>query len=242
MKYTLLQIVQNMLGSIGAESVSATSDTPEALLCVDLANIVYERIIYLYPWRHLQTGRGALSAGTYKNELKGPSNTIRIEDSTVWYGATEGQKVLVKYQEPDDFIAAQVNLKPSLTNIETVNGINVFNDRNPTYFTSFDGETYTFNNIPTTAGLVTGDSYAMYSVGPSARVTTGASTFNLPAQVYPFFRDLCVELAFLVLKNDVNKANIEETQAIKGLHKVLVEFPKLLLTKRQISYYNGVRT
>lgn len=230
MKLTLLELVNDMLTALTSEGVTTVSDTEESLTCVNICNRVFESLIYYYPWRHLQTGRGALTAGTYKNELKGPSNTIRIEDATVWYGdITDEGRSLVLYQSPEAFIAAQINMDPADDNIEAVNGINVYNDRNPTYFTSFDGLTYVFDSIPTTTGLLTADSFAAYAVGPSARVTTGSTTFNLPAQVYPYFRDMCIEMALLELKNEGREALIRDTKSWGMLRSTMRLYPKLLV-------------
>lgn len=221
---TLLQLVQDMLSAIGAESVSTVvsgSTTEDALLAVNLANRTYEDLISKYKWEHLKT-YGNLAAGSNLNELKGASGTLFIEGEQIYYGSNPDEQ-RVYWKDPEDFIRMTIGRNTSDSNVQAINNIKVYNDRNPTYVTTFDDETLVFDAIPDGSGLVTNDSYATYYAGPTARLSADAGQFDMPANAFPILRDFCIANAFAELaEDDINAARYER-KATNLLNKFLTQ-------------------
>lgn len=215
MQLTLLQIVQRMLTAIEAEAVDDVADTEEAAMCVTLANMAYEELIYRLDWDHLKSVT-ALTAATYKNELDGPSNTIEIDVDNVYYNGNR-----MTFVEPATFLSRLAGRDATASDVETVNNWVIVNDRDPTFFTSYDGTTLIFEAIPSTSGLTTSLSRAMIKIGPSAVISGNSSIFNLPARAFPALVNFCLAKAYQDLKGDTQAAMKAEAQGEKILRHLI---------------------
>lgn len=185
-----------MLTSIESESVSDISDTPDSLMCVDIANRAFEEISGKYLWKHLRR-QGALIAGSQINELKGATGTYYIDPNSVYYDS-----VLVTYKTPDEFFYLTQMRDTSESNVTTINNIKVLNDTNPTYFTTFDETTLVFDSIPTGAGLVAASSDAIYYQGATARKSSNSDVFDFPARLYYALTKYCIAMCKEELAGD----------------------------------------
>jgi hypothetical protein len=200
---TLLQIVQDMLSAIEAEGVTTVvsgSTTPDALLCVNIANRTFEELIARAKWKHIKTYK-ALVAGANLNELKADSTDIYIDGHNVWYGDTD-EEARVTYVDPETFVQRTIGRTSADADVTVINNIKVYNDRVPAFYTTFDDETLVFEAMPTGAGLVAGDSKAIVWVEPAGKKSANADVYDLPKQLYPYFRDLCVANATVELGGD----------------------------------------
>jgi hypothetical protein len=54
MKYTLLEMVQNILASLNEDEVNSIGDTPEASQVSEIIRETYNNILSLQEWKHLQ--------------------------------------------------------------------------------------------------------------------------------------------------------------------------------------------
>ena len=138
MQLTLLELVQDMLAAIDSESVTSVDETPEAGMCINIANRAYEEMMSMFRWRHLKLLTN-LTTTTNFNELVGPTGTVAIDPYNIYYAND-----LVYWMEPEAFLRMSTSRNVSESNIEAVGNINVYNDRNPTCFTTFDDATLTF--------------------------------------------------------------------------------------------------
>ena len=139
MQLTLLQLVQDMLVAIDAQVVNSVDETEEASMCVNIANRAYEEMISGYRWKHLKE-QTKLSAGSNLNELVLPSGTYAVDPSNIYYDSEP-----VYYRTPENFMAMTIVRNTDESNIDEINNIKVFNDRNPQWFTTFDDETLVFD-------------------------------------------------------------------------------------------------
>lgn len=220
-QYTLLTIVTDMLVKIkseGVESVESGQTTEDALMCVNLVNVEYEGLLNQYKWRHLRSYK-PLVAGTYLNTLKGDTNDTYVDGRNIYYGEIDDEHC-VKYVDPEEFIRRTIGRTSTDSNVDVINNIKVRNDIDPTYYTSFDDTELVFDAMPTGAGLVASDSKALVYTHPSERITTDAGTFNLPKQLQPYFRDLCIAVALETLADEDTKADKLKRTAIKNINKI----------------------
>ena len=210
-----------MLSEIEAESVTTVvsgSTTEEALLCVNLANRVFEDVITNWKWKHTKTYK-PLVAGSNLNELKADSSDLYIDGYNVYYG-TINEEQKVHYVDPDTFVKRTISRTSTDSNVTVINNFKIFNDRDPSYYTTFDDETLIFDAMPSGSGLVNTDSKAIVWVEPTTRLSADASVYDLPKQVYPAFRDLCVANAIVSLQGEETKGERRILRASKKLARL----------------------
>lgn len=197
MQLTLLELIQDMLAAIDAEAVTSVDETPEAGMCINIANRAYEEMMSMFRWRHLKT-LGTLSTTTNLNELVGPSGMVAVDPYNIYYNDKP-----VYWVEPDKFLKASISLNTSESNIEKIGNIKVYNDRDPTCFTTYDDTTLIFDAIPdSVSGLDASKSLAMMYVVPTSRLTQDSDVFDLPDQAFPALNALCLAYALEELKGD----------------------------------------
>ncbi len=240
--YTLLTVVQDILTGITTESVASIesgSTTEEALRVVNLINREYESLLNKVKWKHLKSFK-SLIAGTNLNQLKGDIGDSYIKWDTVRYGSINQEK-LICYIEPEEFMRRTVGRNSTDTNITVIDGKKIWNDRNPSFYTTFDDVELTFDAIPTGSGLVPADSSAYITTHPTIRLSLDIDTLNLPIQVQPYFRDLCLgyaleEIAFedtkgLAKKRDANNQIMKIARSGNMIEKE-EDLYKYIITRR----------
>lgn len=211
MKKTLLEVCQDMLAAIDAENVTDVGETEEADMCVRIANRVFEQIAVSKRWKHFK-GFTSLTTQTNKNEMGLPTGMISLDSGSVYY-----DDEWVRWMEPEDFLYMTIRRNTDETNIEKVNGIKVYNDRNPTWYTSDDNETFRFDAFNTT-NLVQSKSNVFGHILPVSLVTDAAAFFDFPAVVYPALVEYCVGRAMLELQQNAEGRGLI-TEAKKMLSK-----------------------
>lgn len=204
MKLTLLELVQDMLAALDAENVSGVGQTEEAGMCVQLANRSYEQMMMGKRWRHLR-GYHVLSTTAIFNEMTTPSGTVAVDPANVYYNDQN-----LDYLSPEDFLAMTIKRNTAESNIALYNGIKVYTDRDPKYFTSDDDETLRFDAIPDIInGLQSADTMVLAFVAPTSRLTADGEYFDMPAQMFPALNSLCIAKALGELKGDTQQGNVE---------------------------------
>lgn len=199
-RLTLLELVQDMLSAVDSESVTDVGETEEAGMAVSIANRSYEKIIEGRRWCHLR-GYHQLSTSANLNEMTLPSGTIAMNPHSLYY-----ETVLVWWMEPEEFLDMTIARDTSEANIQAINNIKVFNDRNPQFFTSDDDETLRFDAIPDSGGLQGSDTNCIAYVAPTSRKTANGDIFDLPGQAFPALNELCIATAIAELKGDTQTA------------------------------------
>jgi hypothetical protein len=207
MKLTLLEIVQDMLVATDSENVSSVGETEDAGMCVNIANREFERLISKFRWRHTREF-SKLEVTSYTNVMTLPSNGVALKPDSVYYAGD-----LVYYMIPEHFLAYTISRLTTESNIEEVNNIHIYNDRNPQYYTSFDDFNIVFDSIPAAGGLVKATTDVIIYTAPTSRLTADGEYFDLPPQAYPALVARCVSKAILEIKGDNQAAAAEKRDA-----------------------------
>lgn len=156
MKYTLLEMTQEILSDMDSDNVNSIMDTFESEQVAQIIKSTFFSIISTRDWPHLKelialTPSADLSLPTHMYLPDNVSKLVTInyncakpEDNRRYYRP-------VSWREPDEFLQltnAQNSTADFVDVIVDPSGIELLirNNQNPTYFTSFDDKTLVFNS------------------------------------------------------------------------------------------------
>lgn len=145
-KKTLLEMTQNILSAMDSDEVNSIGDTIESLQVAEVIRETYEYITVGIdiPGR---SGIIMLDASVdvdLPNYMKVPSNVERIE----WIRYNDKT---IEYKTPLDFINS-VSGRGSDDEVLSVSNMNIYNDRDPLFYTSFDDDTLVFDAFNSAEG------------------------------------------------------------------------------------------
>jgi hypothetical protein len=155
-KQTLLEIVQDILNDIDGDEVNSIDDTPEATQVAFIVRSTYNAMLANRDWPHTKQliQLSSFSDNTMPTHVTIQSSIKRllfINYNKQEAGTTRLKYEAVKYKEPEEFLR-MVNLRNNDdSNVDVITDptgvvLNLYNDRHPTYFTSFDEETLVFDS------------------------------------------------------------------------------------------------
>ncbi len=147
-KLSLLAMVQDILNDMDSDEVNSISDTEESLQVAQIIKTTYFEMIDRRDWPHLSKFSILNSVGdtSRPTHLGTPDNLSKLE----WFkynkkkvGETRNRYVDIQYLYPDEFILRTNDRNLDKANVVEVSDyglakFQVFNDRQPTYYTSFD--------------------------------------------------------------------------------------------------------
>lgn len=133
-KKTLLDIVQNILSAMDSDEVNSIGDTVESLQVAEVVRETYEDITVgiEIPGRAGIIKLDASGDINSPNKMKLPSNAERLE--WVRYNNKD-----IEYVTPKVFVERTSNREDEDT-VVVVDGMYIYDDRDPTFYTSFDDE------------------------------------------------------------------------------------------------------
>lgn len=196
-KRTLLQLVQDLSASINGDEVDTLTESVEVMDIVTFLRLAFDEVISRRDWEFLKNRPVTCSARSVGdaqiNRLKIPTNVSRV-NLTVKYRTpnddTDSKFKTLKYLSPLEFL--EVVLAPNepdtnvsvITNTEGVEML-IYNDRAPTYYTSFDEEYLWFDSYDATegAGVVAADTIIIADVIPTMDWTEPTATLPVPEQM-----------------------------------------------------------
>lgn len=182
MKYTLLQMVQRIAAKLGGDEISTLDETIEA---VDIKNEVlntFDDLVSIQEWEWLkhiprQLGARTVSPAQPACVLNLPADVVHIESLMYEAQSVVGERATCKkltYLPPAAF-QQMVMSRGIEDNIDelTVNEIplRIYNNRNPSYFTTFDESVVVFDGYDSTIDT-TGIAYSKTSC--IARITVSS--------------------------------------------------------------------
>lgn len=143
---TLLEMTQNILSAMDSDEVNSIGDTVESLQVAEVIRETYDDITVGIdiPGRAGLIKLDASTDTAYPTHMTLPANVERLE--WVRYNNEE-----VEYLAPNVFIDLVIK-RESSDSVDTVDGLYIYNDRDPKYYTSFDDETLVFDAYDSTAG------------------------------------------------------------------------------------------
>jgi hypothetical protein len=145
-KKTLLDMTQNILNAMDSDEVNSIGDTVESLQVAEVIRETYEYITVGLdiPGRAGVIMLDACSDPDRPNHMTVPSNVERLE--WIRYNGEE-----VVYKDPLTFVN-YVAGRGNGDEVESIEGLNIYNDRDPCCYTSFDDDTLVFDAYDNEAG------------------------------------------------------------------------------------------
>lgn len=149
MKMTLLQIVQSILNDMDSEDVNSINDSMEA---TQVASIVRDTFYNITSTRNVPEHQElikltALSDTNFPTHFEYPTNTKQI--FKVWYKNSDGNYREIYHVNPLDFLSKTDGIQTDYVSVnDKVAGtqLRIANDRDPSYYTSFDDKHLVFNS------------------------------------------------------------------------------------------------
>lgn len=215
---TLLEITQLILSDMSGDQVDSITDTEEAEQVARIVISTFDAIVSRTEWpKHKKLLTLVPYTDSSKpNYMKLPSNVkalVSVFYDKHLFGDTRKLYQEVKYKNPEDFLRYLNNRNTDNANVEVVtdeSGIElfIFNDKPPTYFTSFDDVTLIFDSYDT-----------------DVETTLQASKFQVTAYILPTLDfsntavpDLPLDAESLLVEESVSRCQFKlaEVQDLKS--------------------------
>jgi hypothetical protein len=215
-KMSLLDITQNILSDMNSDEVNSITDTIESMQVAQIIKSTYYNIIDGRDWPHLYQLFQLTPSGdsTKPTHMQIPENVVDV--SWVKYDCKEFGDIKDKvrkmvYKKPEDFIELLDQRDSSISTIDEVidvSGVhlNIYNDRAPTYYTSFDNETIIFDayDIAVDTTLQNSKTACYGKLNPSW-IMTDTFVPDLPTQSFSYLLNEAKSTAFLLIKEMPNQ-------------------------------------
>lgn len=231
MKMTLLDIVQDILNDMDGDVVDSIDDTVESEQVAQIVKSTYYSIINNRNWPHTKqaitiTQSGGTARPTYVTVNEDIKELLYINYNCAKNGETRKLYTKMKWLETDDFLRVTNNRNNDNSNVDVIQDVSgiellIYNDRAPTYFTSFDDETIIFDSYDITvdstiqASKMQAEAYVIPS-------WTHSNTFipDLPSEAFTALLEEAKSRAMFKLKqtNDV-KAEQESRRQQRWLSR-----------------------
>lgn len=243
-KMTLLEIVQDILSDMDGDEVNSINDSVEALQVAQIIKSTYYTIIdgKDFPWLKELFQLNTSGSSTRPTYMKLPTDIIDLD--WIKYNvrkATDTKNMYTKmvYKTPEEFLDITDRRDTSASNIMVQSDtsgvkINIFTDRAPQYFTSFDDEVLVFDAYDSVLENSLQNSKTQ-CFGKRSVVFTLSDSFtpDLPVQMFSYLLNEAKSVCFATLKQ---VANVKAEQAsISQKRRMSQEAWKI---KNGISYPN----
>lgn len=216
MKYTLLEMVQDILSEMDSDEVNSIDDTIEAQQVAQVIKTCYFEMIANRNWPHLRKLiqlEPSLDT-TRPVYLKIPKNVKELEfvryDVTKATSANQEWKTL-KYKEPLaflDYVSARNSSNDNVVKVSDYSGVQllVVNDQAPSYWTSFDD----VHLVVDSYDKVVDDTIKQSKTACSAYTNpswerSDTSVPDLPIEAFPALLEEAKSTAFIALKQVPNQ-------------------------------------
>ena len=244
-KLTLISMVQKILSSMDSDDVNSIADTEEALQVVDIIEDTYNHMmVELDPASlHKTCQMDNLGDVTQPTSLKIPDDvsdigTLKYEITET--GATNRDFRDLKYLHPQAFVdklLIRSSGNPEVEEILTEDNtpLFIFNDRFPTWWTSFDDETIVadaYDNTESTT-LLGSKTLALCTVLPPF---TKSDKFiaDMPDKMFPLFLAESRRACHLYLKQQ--DSAVDARRALTGTHTFRQKRERAHDRKKKISF------
>lgn len=215
-KMTLLDIVQDIMSDMDSDEINSISDTAESLQVAQIVKTTYYNIIdgKDFPWMYelfqLNTS-GTTSRPTHMSLPEDIIDLKWIKYNNKKSTDTKNKLEKVIYKTPEDFINIVDSRDSSSSNISVITDpsditINVYTDRGPMYFTSFDDETLVFDAYDSAKETnLTNSNTQVYGKRSVTFTLSDSFTPDLPVQMFSYLLNEAKSTAFLTLKQMANQ-------------------------------------
>lgn len=210
-KMTILDIVQDILSDMESDEVNSITDTVEAMEVAQIIKSTYYNLIDGRDWPHLYqffqlNPSGAISRPTHMILPERVSEMSWVKYNHIGSDSTVDAYRKVIYKKPKEFMDILDNRSSTNPDIQVVTDptgvkLNVYSDRAPTYWTSFDNEYIVFDSydILYDTTLQTSKTQCYGKMDPA---WTMSDTFvpDLPANAFSYLLNDSKSTCFMVLK------------------------------------------
>lgn len=216
MKYQLIDMVQELLSAMDSDEVDSISDTTEAMQVAHCVRTAYYNLIEdIDPPQHYVTFNLTTAGSTAPTIMTLPSEISKlswIKYNKIAFGETNPFWEEIRFLDKHEFFDRMYRLNTDETNIDSYSyqssGIAVpiiyLNDRQPTYYTSFDNDgTILFDSLDTSVDTTNLSTDKTVAYGRKSIDFSLANDF-VPDLEEPMFSRLLNEakvLAFAELKS-----------------------------------------
>ena len=212
---TLIQIVQDILSDMDSDEVSSINDSVESLQVAQIVKSTYYNIIdgkdfpFLYELFQL-TPTSTVSRPTHMSLPDSIIDLKWIKYDNKELAATKNLYQVIQYRTPEEFLNITDNRDSGDALITVVNDstgikINVYNDRGPSYFTSFDDENLVFDSYDSVKEVsLTANNTQCHGKKSVAFTLTDAFTPDLPDQMFTYLLAEAKSTCFVTLKQMPN--------------------------------------
>lgn len=225
-KKTLLKLVQLIGERIGADEIDAIDETIEAVEIVNILELTYDEILDRRDWEFLRdrTLRMKARAGgdTKLFNLDIPSTVTKLQ--CVRYIDDNGKFPELDYVEPCGFISRLDGRNVGEANVTAIANddgvlLNIITDAPPTFYTSFDEDTISFDSYDSARGTgnQAGDSLIIANVKPAMDFTDPTAKFPIPERMGTLLLNEAIATAGVQLRQvtDARAERIARRQGIK---------------------------
>jgi hypothetical protein len=199
---TLLEMVQSIMSSMDFEVVNSINDLIESSQVALTIKDEYYNLLTHRDWEHLKVITRLEQVGDtdQPTKIKLPANIYRVDKIEYNRQITGDARTLyteLKWKEPEDFLKIHMSLDSSADEVEAMTLDNnttlyVYNDRYPSYYTSFDDENLYFDSFYSTDDTtVQASKSVLYGVKEPTWTTADSFVPDLPAQQFPLLLERC---------------------------------------------------
>lgn len=223
-KQTVLQIVQDILNDMDSDTVNSIDDTIEATQIANIVRSTYLDMITTRYWPHLEVLTQLVASGdsakpTHMTMADEIQKVLKIKYDKQVSGDTRTRFQDVYWKEPDEFLDLVMARDSSASNILTVTDdggtpLYIIDDKAPTYWTTFDGETIIFDSYDSVVDTTLQASKTQVRVYKEPSFTVSdAHTPDLPAKSFQLLVEEAKAAAFEDIKQ--TRSMKHETRARK---------------------------
>jgi hypothetical protein len=203
-KLTYLQIVQRVADAIDSDNVTTVDESPEAEQIAALVQTVYADLITEFPWYHKRVSVN-LEMTAVPHQLKLPNDVEQLMSDIIYYNRKP-----VYYWSPEKMRTYLMGQDTTLANIDDTGARN---DKDPSYWTTFDDENITFDSYDGSLAPSLSDVWVAKSPTPPQE---DDDVPDLPHNLHSVLLFGVLEEAFRTLKGDEQAATKYQQKYIKG--------------------------
>jgi len=214
-KMTLLEMVQDILSDMDSDEVNSISDTTESLQVAQIIKTTYYNIIdgkdHAFLHELFQLDSNGTTARPSHMSL--PETIIDLD--WIKYNKklptdTKNKYEAVIYKAPEDFLNLVNGRDSSASNVTVVTdptgiALNIYNDKPPMYFTSFDDETLVFDAYNSAIESTLQNSKSQCFGKRSVAFTLSDSFIpDMPVQMFSYLLNESKSVCFVTIKQAPN--------------------------------------
>lgn len=214
-KMTLLDMVQDIMSDMDADDINSITDTAESVQVAQIIKTTYYNIVdgkdFPFLYELFQLNSSATTARP--THMKMPEDIIDlkwIKYNNKKQGDAKNLYEKVEYKAPEDFMEIVDKRDNSASNVTAVTDttdilVNIYNDRGPKYFTSFDDEFLVFDAYDSEKESTMQNSNTQCHGKRSVAFTLVDNfTPDLPVQMFSYLLNEAKSTAFVTLKQMPN--------------------------------------